>query len=175
MANTETDEDQGLKTLFRSMPQIGKVEWIGVRPKSDDKMTVLNSVSVTADGGLEGDRFDGGRTGTRQVTLIQREHLETVAKLLGQDTIDPKLTRRQIVVSGINLKALKKTRFQIGSVVLEGTADCPPCSRMERNLGPGGYNAMRGHGGLCARVIEDGTISLEDEVKFLDLVETTKK
>jgi MOSC domain-containing protein YiiM len=64
----------------------------------------------------------------------------------------PATLRRNLVVSGINLVALKGQRFQIGDAVLEGTSFAHPCSRMEEVLGQGGYNAMRGHGGLCARV-----------------------
>lgn len=100
------------------------------------------------------------------VTLIQSEHIDCVGQWLGQ-TIDPALLRRNIVVAGINLLALRDHRFQIGSVVLEGTKSCPPCSRMEENLGEGGYNAMIGHGGINARVIQSGTISIGDPVMVL--------
>lgn len=61
------------------------------------------------------------------------------------------------MVAGINLAALKGRRFRLGSAVLEATGECHPCSRMEDILGPGGYNAVRGHGGLTARVLEAGT------------------
>jgi MOSC domain-containing protein YiiM len=68
--------------------------------------------------------------------------------------------RRNLVVSGVNLLALKGRRFLVGEAMLEGTGPCHPCSRMEEALGPGGLNAMRGHGGLNARVLQGGLIRL---------------
>jgi MOSC domain-containing protein YiiM len=102
----------------------------------------------------------------RQVTLIMREHLDATAHAIGQARIDPKLTRRNIVVSGINLLSLKGKVFKIGEAELELTDECHPCSRMEQNLGFGGYNAMRGHGGWCAVVRKGGNIKLGDEISF---------
>ena len=101
------------------------------------------------------------------MTLIQSEHLQAVATLLSKDHIDPALTRRNIVVSGINLLALQDQRFQIGEAILETTGLCYPCSRMEENLGAGGYNAMRGHGGINARVVAEGRIKQGDSVTLL--------
>jgi MOSC domain-containing protein YiiM len=77
------------------------------------------------------------------------------------------MLRRNIVVAGINLTSLKQKQFRIGDVLLEGTIACAPCARMEENLGAGGFNAMRGHGGLCARVIEHGTIRTGDAVTYV--------
>ncbi len=68
------------------------------------------------------------------------------------------------MISGINLLALKGKQFRIGGAVLEYTGLCHPCSFMESTFGPGGYNAVRGHGGITARVIERGTIALTNEV-----------
>jgi MOSC domain-containing protein YiiM len=70
------------------------------------------------------------------------------------------------VVSGINLLALKGQRFYVGDVLMEGTKPCAPCSRMEKALGPGGYNAMRGHGGICAVVLAGGDIAVGDAVRM---------
>ncbi len=158
-----------MKELYDSLPQTGKVEWIGIRPAKKADLMPVTSVEVNLENGLTGDHYHG-QSGKRQVTLIQAEHLAAVAGILGRESVDPALLRRNIVVSGINLLALKDRRFRIGEVVLEMTGYCHPCSRMEENLGPGGFNAMRGHGGITAQVVEAGTIRQGDAVA---LVKTT--
>ena len=154
-----------LKQLLATFAQSGTVEWIGLRPQR--RATILEVSEATADPaiGLEGDRFSGKRGAKRQVTLIQQEHLSVMARLLGREGIDPALLRRNIVVSGINLQALKQHHFKIGSAVFFGTGNCAPCSRMEEALGTGGYNAMRGHGGITAYVVKAGKISVGDCVE----------
>jgi MOSC domain-containing protein YiiM len=98
---------------------------------------------------------------------MQIEHLPVIASLLGIDSIDPATLRRNICVSGLNLLALKEKQFQIGDAVLEYTGQCHPCSFMEETFGEGGYNAMRGHGGITARIIKSGLIKLNDSVSTL--------
>ena len=144
------------------IPQTGKVEWISVRPERRAAVVPLEKVTVTEEGGLSDDHYSGSNR-KRQVTLIQKEHLDAVASILRKE-IDPGLTRRNIVVSGINLLALKDKQFNIGEVILEMTGLCHPCSRMEENFGPGGYNAMRGHGGITTKVVKGGEIKVGDEV-----------
>jgi len=79
--------------------------------------------------------------------------------------VDPVGLRRNLVVSGINLIALKNARLQVGEAVLELVGPCQPCSRMEDTIGPGGYAAMRGHGGMTARVLVGGTMRVGDRVQ----------
>ena len=155
-----------LKQLIQNLPQQGKVEWLGVRAKKRAAVDVVSQVRVLALG-LEGDHY-AGRSGNRSVTLIQQEHIDAVASLLHRNKIDPADFRRNIVVSGINLLALKGREFNIGTARLKMTGLCHPCSRMEESFGPGGYNAVRGHGGINACVISPGIIQLQDKVAVND-------
>ena len=150
---------------MQAIPQVGKVEWMGIRPKKRSAVKEVQKLTASEKEGLIGDHYSG-RSGKRQVTLIQKEHLDTVASILKKE-IEPGLTRRNIVVSGINLLALKDLKFRVGEVELQMTGLCHPCSRMEENFGPGGYNAMRGHGGITAKIIKGGNIKIGDEVKLI--------
>ena len=144
-----------IKKLMKVFRQDGLVERITVRPERRMNVSEVNSVEAVAGLGLQGDRYKG-RGGVRQVTLIQSEHLSAVASMLGVESIDFNLTRRNILVSGINLLSLKDKDFQLGEAILRYSGECHPCSRMEEAFGAGAYNAMRGHGGITAKVIQGG-------------------
>lgn len=164
--------DSELAHLFAQLPRAGRVDWIGVRPARDVPMRALERAQAHYGAGLAGDRYmlsrSGGGSGKRGITLLQAEHLHVIAALSGHAAISPATLRRNLLVSGIPLVALKDRRFRIGEVLLEGTGPCDPCSRMEDALGRGGYNAMRGHGGICARIVQGGEIRLGDAVIALE-------
>ena len=159
----------GLRGVMSAFPFTGTVAWIGVRPAPRVAMLALEYVEAIAGRGLQGDRTaEKSRPGNdRQVTLIQAEHLDAIAALLRRESIESALLRRNIVVSGINLVSLKGHTFRIGDALLQMSGDCHPCSLMESQLGVGGYNAMRGHGGITARVITGGTIRVGAMVEAL--------
>lgn len=163
-----------LRDLTTQFAQHGKLESIYLRPARGMACIQTQQVTALADIGLQGDRTALNKSGNllgskRQVTLIQAEHIAVIAQLLGKP-IDVALLRRNLVVSGINLLAAKSLfkdqtmQLKIGEVVLEITGPCEPCSKMETILGKGAYNAMRGHGGVTAKLIEGGKLSVGDEV-----------
>ena len=151
---------------MNTLPGCGKVAWIGLRPAKRETMEIVANATLSTDSGLIGDRY-GGRSGERQVTLMQAAHLPAIASYLGREEIVPEMLRRNLLITGINLLALKDKVVSIGNAQLEITGLCHPCSRMEEIFGPGGYNAVRGHGGLTARVLKSGSVAVGDEVCYL--------
>jgi len=150
----------GLRKYFESDPAVGLIQRIGTRPHK--RAAVVEMQQWALDKALD----HGTGRGKRAVTLIQSEHIEVIKKISGAefDSLD---LRRNLVVSGINLSSLRWARFSVGEVILEGTIPCDPCERMEELLGAGGYAAMVGMGGLCARLIRSGTIRVGDRVQRL--------
>jgi MOSC domain-containing protein YiiM len=157
-----------IRDLLKPPHITGRVEAIVVRGDPRQPARCITSTQALAGIGLADDRL--GKRGeaelsTRQVTLIQHEHLPVIALLAGVPTVDVAALRRNLVISGINLIALKNARVRVGGALLEIVGPCQPCSRMEEAVGVGGYAAMRGHGGMTARVLEAGAIGVGDEVR----------
>lgn len=149
-----------LASLTARFPRPGRLDWIGLRPARRAEMQVADRAEIL-EHGLAGDH---SRPGKRAVTLIQAEHLPVITALAGYPQIAPGTLRRNLVISGLNLSATRDRILAIGTARLRITGPCAPCSRMETALGPGSYNAMRGHGGWCAEVLTPGIIAAEDAV-----------
>lgn len=165
-----TPDASDLRTLAsRFPPPAGRLQAIVLRPARGAPAVPADEADAVPGRGLVGDRSRGG---TRQVTLIQAEHLPLVGAWLGQPALDPLRLRRNLVIAGLNLVSARspfKDRPQllcIGETVqLAIGGPCDPCSKMEAEFGPGAWNALRGHGGVVARVIVGGRLALGDAVR----------
>ncbi len=159
--------NQTLSDLRDNHAFTGELSWIGLRPAHQGAMVMPGEATLIENKGLKGDHMANGSSKKRQVTLIQVEHLAVISKLINKNSISAENLRRNLVIEGINLLALRDRQFTIGDCILQGTGHCHPCSRMEEALGEGGYNAMRGHGGITAIVIQGGAIKIGDMVRSL--------
>ena len=87
----------------------GIVDWIGVRPHRREPLMAVPRALAVADRGLEGDhRMHKSPGSGRQVTLISAEFIDHIASQLGIKGLRPSRLRRNIVISGINLNALRR-------------------------------------------------------------------
>ncbi len=149
-----------LRAMMARHARPGRLAWIGQRAARRSEVAAVAAAEIGA-GGVAGDHAPPGR---RAVTLLRAEHLPAIAALLGRERVDPADLRRNLVVEGLNLAALRKGRLRVGTAILGIEGPCPPCTRMEETFGPGGYNAVRGHGGWYASVVRPGRVALGDGV-----------
>lgn len=148
----------------------GMVEGIFVAGKGSAAMERVEEVRTIEGCGIEGDRYcEGTGFWTRygdvcQVTLISSEDLDYIESELGISVKDGQ-HRRNIITRGIRLTDLRRKRFRVGEVLLEYDRPRPPCRHVQDLTEPGMTRALRGRGGICARVIEAGAIRAEDIIE----------
>jgi hypothetical protein len=134
-----------------------RVEAISIGPS--EALASVASVRAVAGCGLEGDRKfrpSGARPGGA-LTLIEAEVLADVGLTGAQ-------SRRQVVVRGVRLNDLVGQRFRVGDVECIGVELCEPCLHLESLTRPGIIDELVHRGGLNADILNDGTISVGDEV-----------
>lgn len=165
-----------LRDLTRPTGCTGVLEAVYLRPDRGVPARRVDAAEAVEGRGLIGDRTadrvrKAGDNGKRQVTLLQAEHVPLIARWTGHEALDPAILRRNLVIGGLNLLAARSPFPQLPLCIRVGdrvallvTGDCAPCSKMEDALGPGGYNALRGHGGVTARVVQGGPLRVGDAV-----------
>jgi MOSC domain-containing protein YiiM len=148
----------------------GLVEEIYVTPKGSAAMERVEEVDTIKGCGIEGDRYCEG-TGywtsygdVCEVTLISSEDLDYIEDELGISVRNGE-HRRNIITRGIRLGDLRRKRFRIGEAVLEYDRPRPPCRHVQDLTEPGMTRALKGRGGICARVVEAGRIRAGDAVE----------
>lgn len=123
-------------------------------------MQEVDSVECVAGRGLRGDRYFDHKVDYKgQVTLFSLETHERLCARLGLEAKSVDMYRRNIVVSGVDLNALIGQEFEIQGVRFLGTEEARPCYWMNRALGEGAEEALRGAGGLRARILSDGVLT----------------
>ena len=148
----------------------GVVEEIYIAPEGSATMERVEEVNTIEGCGIEGDRYCEG-TGfwtpygdVCEVTLIESEDLDYIENELGISVKNGE-HRRNIITSGIRLGDLRRKRFRIGEALLEYDRPRPPCRHVQDLSEPGMTRALKGRGGVCARVVEAGCIRAGDAIE----------
>jgi MOSC domain-containing protein YiiM len=148
----------------------GVVEEIFVTGEGSAAMDSVEEVRTIEGCGIEGDRYCAG-TGywTRygdvcEVTLIEGEDLDYIEKELGIGVKSGE-HRRNIITRGIRLGDLPRKKFRVGEAVLEYDRPRPPCRHVQDLSERGMTRALKGRGGICAKVVRAGSIRVRDTIE----------
>jgi MOSC domain-containing protein YiiM len=144
---------------------------IHVTPDAEGPMKSVEAVRAVPGKGLEGDRYFL-KTGTyskkdgpdRQVTLIETEAVGAAAHDY-ELPLESRLTRRNLVTSGVALNHLVGREFMVGEVRLRGVRLCEPCGHMEKLSVPGAREALVHRGGLRAEILTAGVVRVGDPIE----------
>jgi MOSC domain-containing protein YiiM len=149
----------------------GTVQGIFLAPSNGVDLRGVETVRVMVGKGLEGDRYALG-TGSfsrwpgtgRSVTLIESEVIDDVLLRHSLDLSNGR-SRRNVVTRGVRLNDLVGRRFRIGAVLFRGDRLAEPCGYLEKKIGVGLEEILRGRGGLRADVLEEGVIRVGDVIE----------
>ena len=139
------------------------------QPSGDFPLVAATSIECVAGRGIWGDRFFDYRNNYKgQITFFAEEVFVEMARAFGLTNKSPGILRRNVIVSGVELKDLIGSDFELQGVQFRGTAQCAPCYWMNTAFAPGAEKFLAGRGGLRARILTDGRISVGDaQLKIL--------
>ncbi|MGC2280913.1 MAG: MOSC domain-containing protein [Candidatus Acidiferrales bacterium] len=129
-------------------------------------MEEISEVEALADKGFRG--CIHGRPGTkRQVSLMDLETLEKLG-------LAPGLVKENITMRGVDFQTLSAGQILGigGECVLEITAPCHPCPRMDE-IRMGLQEELRGQRGWLCRVAVGGRVRRGDQIEVMAMAEKT--
>jgi MOSC domain-containing protein YiiM len=132
------------------------------RPPGSEPMESVTEVECVAGSGLRGDRYFDHKPGYKgQVTFFSLETWEDLCVRFREHDNGPDVFRRNIVVSGVDLNTLIGRDFEVQGIRFHGTEEAAPCYWMNQAFADGAEQALKGRGGLRARILSGGTLRVE--------------
>lgn len=129
------------------------------QPAGRHPIVEVEQIDCVAGRGIRGDRFFEFKENYKgQITFFSREVFGALQRELNLPQVNPSATRRNVLVSGVDLNTLIGTEFEVQGVRFAGVEQCKPCHWMDSALGPGAEDWLQGRGGLRARILTDGIL-----------------
>ena len=142
----------------------GSVDSINITATIGERIVSVKEVRAVAGKGLEGDRYFEHTNRDRQVTLIEAEAIEALARESGVE-LKPGDARRNIVTRGVALNHLVEREFRVGEVTLRGIRLCEPCAHLAGLTTQKVLPGLVHRGGLRAQILNDGVIRTGDIIR----------
>lgn len=119
----------------------------------------VEEIECVAGRGIRGDRFFDYKSDYKgQITFFSSEVFAEVCRAVGVGGESPGAARRNVLTEGVDLNALIGQRFTVQGVEFEGVCECSPCYWMDRAIAAGAEAALKGRGGLRARILTSGVL-----------------
>lgn len=127
----------------------------------DHGIKKVDTVECVAGSGLAGDRYFNHKENYKgQITFFDWAVYRRIRDDFNCPELDPSWFRRNVLTSGVDLNTLIGQRFTIQGVEFEGTEECRPCYWMDEAVSPGVHEALKGFGGLRARILASGELKV---------------
>ena len=132
------------------------------QPPGEHPTVEVMEVECVAGRGLHGDRFFDFKNNYKgQITFFSQEVFSALCAELKLAGKSPGLSRRNVIVEGVDLKSLVGQEFEVQGVKFRGTAECAPCYWMDHAFAPGAEAFLQGRGGLRAQILTNGKLHAE--------------
>jgi MOSC domain-containing protein YiiM len=132
------------------------------QPPGEHPLVECAELRCVAGRGVEGDRFFDYKDDYKgQITFFSSEVFAQLCHQLGVHHVSPGATRRNVITAGVDLNALVGKEFSVQGLRFAGVAECSPCYWMDQAIAPGAEEFLKGRGGLRARILSDGILTVE--------------
>lgn len=141
-------------------------------PAGENPVIAVKEIECVAGSGIRGDRFFDYKTDYKgQITFFAEEVFAELGAHLNFGDRSPADLRRNVLTAGIDLNSLIGEEFEIQGVRFFGTRECSPCYWMDQAYAPGTEAFLKGRGGLRAKILTTGTLSLKPEMATADFTD----
>jgi hypothetical protein len=131
------------------------------KPPGDHSVLEMQDISCIAGRGILGDRFFDFKPDYKgQITFFAWEVYCELVERFRVTGKGSSAFRRNVITEGVDLNRLIGCEFEIQGVRFKGTGECTPCYWMDRAFHPGTERALKGRGGLRARILLSGTLRI---------------
>lgn len=132
------------------------------QPPGEHPLLEQAELRCVAGRGIEGDRFfDYKEDYKGQITFFSSEVFDELCRQLGLRDRSPSAARRNVITAGVDLNSLIGKEFEVQGLRFAGVAECSPCYWMDRAIAPGAEEFLKGRGGLRARILTGGILTVE--------------